>query len=844
MAGVRPNQLLASIERKKSYVQQGSAPLVRFQGDLKTLQEELGGLEEYEFESEDEEDEEEEEEKEENVERGTRSRRFSWSSQPSASLTRRGSTESSLTKRRRSSLRIGSAAVAPMPANDKLEGTKEVPERIGVIFAEDIQQRKSEAKIENASPTSGDRKRRVSRRWRKARAAAKTISRIKAMEKDMRLYGTRPIEIDDEDGNYGAQVEKIDKKWYILLPRNRFRRLWELSVITMLLYVVVTVPVRVCFNIQPEGAADMFDLLIDVLFILDVFINMICAYHSRTGELVVSQRLILVHYAKTWMILDVIASVPVYRFIDFDANVENAQIKRLSKLARLPRLFRLIRLLRLLKLLRVIKLMRYFNQWEQLNIGLNVGLTRIFKVAFIVFMVTHLIGCFWYFMAWAGNVNDELYEDSWVIRHGIENASSMTKYVTSVYWAFSTLTTVGFGDISAYTNSERFFSIFVMIAGVSWYAFIISTISSIISMFDRRNAIIKRKQRLLSEFMREARMPWDLRRRIFRYFDFVTSIEGGDGDSREMEGVLSMLSAQLRTEVTLHVHRQVIPQIPFFLNKSPQFIASTVTLLRPLQFLSGDYISTRGQHADEMYFLVEGRTVVILEDGTKFKSMIAGSYFGEIGCLLSERHRVSIVAVVDCEMQALSKIDLRALMDEYPDVASEIRLTAKKRIDHLNSLRDPAIRNQDPAVLHARNFATSFPGVCLEADDDHHHHHGEGVHNEEMLTATSESMDVEDIDIPAGKSEILRPKTAQELFTRQESFATMAESLYEDTEDHEVAPFSNKNGLVETQMMRSIGKRMETLGKSLEILHAENRELRKMMSEILENSKLASEPRH
>lgn len=40
------------------------------------------------------------------------------------------------------------------------------------------------------------------------------------------------------------------------------------------------------------------------------------------------------------------------------------------------------------------------------------------------------------------------------------------RYLTSMYWTITTITTVGYGDLSATNNIERIFCIIVMLAGV------------------------------------------------------------------------------------------------------------------------------------------------------------------------------------------------------------------------------------------------------------------------------------------------------------------------------------------------------------------------------------------
>lgn len=696
MSGVRAGSLLQSIERSRSFTfqQKTCATTKRYTGDLGVLHEE--------------------EDEVEGAEPYSRSGRHKTSflgwSESGDGLDEEEELEGGgePVRQRRTS------KIAPAPIAEDDEGVgDEDGEEEAAAAEEGGSGRKKKSNgavgIPEATTAAGADKSssNMSKRWRKVRIAAKTMSSIKAINQDVRLYGAKATEDDEDQGDprFHVHEEPINKAWFILLPHYRIRRSWELLIVILLLYVVAVVPVRVCFDLEPEGAAASFDFMVDMFFILDVFFNMICSYQNSKGELVVKPSTILVHYARTWMLLDVVASVPLYQFIGVEDG-DNAQINRLGKIARLPRLFRLIKLLRLLKLLRVVKLVRYFNQWEQYNVGTNVAVTRMIKVTCGIFFVTHLIGCFWYLVAWIGY--DSVHPSSWVASHGIADADAATKYVASLYWAFSTLTTVGFGDISAKSNQERVFSIICMMVGVSWYAFVISTISSIINMFDRRNAEVKKKQRLIQQFMSETKMPWPLRRRILKYFDYVNG--NSDSDVKEMENVLAMLSTQLRTEVTLHVHRNVVPLIPFFLHKTPQFIAACVALLRPLYFAPGDYISTRGQHADEMYFLVGGRAVVVLPNGVKFKSIVEGSYFGEIGCMLAEVHRVSIVAVNECRVYALAKLDLKALMAEYPDVASEVRQTARKRIEHLNNGR----RGSKDANSVAANFLTSFPGMAFD----------------------------------------------------------------------------------------------------------------------------------
>ena len=57
---------------------------------------------------------------------------------------------------------------------------------------------------------------------------------------------------------------------------------------------------------------------------------------------------------------------------------------------------------------------------------------------------------------------------------------AFTRYISSFYYSFTILTTVGFGDISAHRPSERMVCVGVMLAGSYIFALVMGTIASII----------------------------------------------------------------------------------------------------------------------------------------------------------------------------------------------------------------------------------------------------------------------------------------------------------------------------------------------------------------------------
>jgi len=53
-------------------------------------------------------------------------------------------------------------------------------------------------------------------------------------------------------------------------------------------------------------------------------------------------------------------------------------------------------------------------------------------------------------------------------------------YLTSIYFTVTTITTVGYGDISGNTKVEKVFCILIMVIGVIAFSFASGTLASII----------------------------------------------------------------------------------------------------------------------------------------------------------------------------------------------------------------------------------------------------------------------------------------------------------------------------------------------------------------------------
>jgi voltage-gated potassium channel len=104
-----------------------------------------------------------------------------------------------------------------------------------------------------------------------------------------------------------------------------------------------------------------------------------------------------------------------------------------------------VRILRLLRIFRILKLTLYIQEYGMLGAALLASRRKILIFLSVVFLIVFLLGTVMYVVEGPGN--------------------GFTSIPTAVYWAVSTVTTVGFGDLVPKTDIGRAIASFMMLLG-------------------------------------------------------------------------------------------------------------------------------------------------------------------------------------------------------------------------------------------------------------------------------------------------------------------------------------------------------------------------------------------
>lgn len=172
---------------------------------------------------------------------------------------------------------------------------------------------------------------------------------------------------------------------------------------------------------------------------------------------------------------------------------------KLLRLLRFPRLYRMLKILRLIKMLRLFSSSHLISKVIK-EINLNIGLSKILKIFINFAFLNHVVGCLWFFIVifhisivsyLAQAKLEDFSPDTWVGQADLADADTKSQYVASLYWAFQTLTTVGYGDIIPGTQVEKIICTWWPIICVTVYSFLVGNLAAILLSFDKRSDSLK-----------------------------------------------------------------------------------------------------------------------------------------------------------------------------------------------------------------------------------------------------------------------------------------------------------------------------------------------------------------
>jgi voltage-gated potassium channel len=433
----------------------------------------------------------------------------------------------------------------------------------------------------------------------------------------------------------------------LLSPNSRFKFYWDLFLVALSIFAAVEIPLNVVLGYPMNDLLVVTDLLIGICFLVDIAINFRTSLHIA-GKDITDQKEIGRRYVRGWFIIDLLAALPIEPILFFLFPVSQG-------------FTRMLRLLRVLRVARIPAFLRSVQVRFQ-------GDTTAFRLATFLFwflLTAHYVAC------------------GWLLLDGIpgDKFAPAERYLRSLYWCITTLATVGYGDITPQTPPQIVYTIAVMILGVAIYGYVIGNVTSLLANLNAARVAYQNQLDRINSFMKFHNIPRPLQEKVQAYQHYLWESRRGYDENE----VVNLLPAALRTEVTMHMHREIIQKVPIFKGASERILREIVQEFKPRVAAPGEFVFQKGDDGSEMYFISRGTVEVVSGDGaTVFATLNEGAFFGEVALLTKQTRNASVRACDFCDLYLLPCSSFDRIVAKFPDWAEQIHAMARQRTGEQN----------------------------------------------------------------------------------------------------------------------------------------------------------------
>ncbi|GBG00035.1 voltage-gated ion channel [Raphidocelis subcapitata] len=256
------------------------------------------------------------------------------------------------------------------------------------------------------------------------------------------------------------------------------------------------------------------------------------------------------------------------------------------------------------------------------------------------------------------------------------------RYVTSMYWAYTTMTTVGYGDISSVTVAEKVWAIVTMIGSGFFFSFVVGRMASVVVKLDSvRNAQSERLE-TVTTFLKDVDLPRALSKRVL---DFFKKQQVKPYDRQQ---VLAMLPFELRSKILRQLYAGIIARVPLLRTMAHDdvFLTDVCVRLQHYTCTRDSFIYQRGEVGGDVFILVRGEVHVLDADGeTLLLKIPEGSVFGEETVLRHmegfprAKRADNVWCATPCTLLRIAQEDMTDMLERYPELLHTLKKLNKAR---------------------------------------------------------------------------------------------------------------------------------------------------------------------
>ena len=154
-------------------------------------------------------------------------------------------------------------------------------------------------------------------------------------------------------------------------------------------------------------------------------------------------------------------------------------------------------------------------------------------------------------------------KETWRVVFELEHLTHFHQYTSTLYWALTTMTTIGYGDITPQLPAEIAYVMAAMLIGVSFFALLVTQINELNEVVGGEGANYEESKNNLVSYMNDHNVDKPLIRKIVSFINFKSSSHSAHSFN-EADKRLDILSGPLRKELRISMFQPIVEKLKMF----------------------------------------------------------------------------------------------------------------------------------------------------------------------------------------------------------------------------------------------------------------------------------------
>ena len=413
--------------------------------------------------------------------------------------------------------------------------------------------------------------------------------------------------LDDEENIEDAVTDN-----FYFHPDDKIVLIIDSLILFLTIYCMAYKPLKLVLNncdikdtFTSLSFGNILNLFIDFIFICDLIINCFKAYYNFEEQLVTRSEKIIFNYMKNYFIIDFISAIPYYSIIKLIAKENHKTLNNTISCSKYYN-HEINDIYQILELLKLIKMIKCISKENKVTNIITNKLNRIpfiesrsilLNSIFMAILILNLTACVHIFISCTAFPN-------WIIYKNLDTSPFIIIYFTSIYFLITTVTSVGYGDITGNSINEFIFQIILLIIGIIAYSWLISAISNYVKEKNEQNDLFNQKIAILDEIKFEhPKLTKDLYDKIYLHLEYINLKHKKDKSS-----LLDSLPNSVHKPLLYEMYKPIIENFIFFKNfKNSDFINRVISKLKPVLAIKNDLLVEQGEIIEDTIFVKQGR---------------------------------------------------------------------------------------------------------------------------------------------------------------------------------------------------------------------------------------------